>query len=86
VILSIDVRGAGAVEDGAELARIEIQPTASQPKIQMQHQFVFGVTFAEPTITWNPSIDVLDILTMIGVETARVVDRFTPLSRSWTTS
>lgn len=76
-----EVKGtaSGPVQDGAELARLSVRITGPNPQLQVNAQFLFGVTFEEPAFTWHPTIEVLMVMTRLGSDVRAVVDRFATL-------
>lgn len=78
-VLDVVVSAApGPIADGTELGRVRFEATGTNPSIRLGHSFVFGVTFAEPTLTWHPTIDTLDVLTAIGTTVRGIIERFSP--------
>ncbi len=78
VVLSTEIGASGPVEDGAELGRIELQITGPHPQVQVNYNFMFGVTFAEPTSTWDQRLSALELMTIVGSDVREIVERFAP--------
>lgn len=67
----------GAFENGAEIGRFAVEITGPNPRMQVQHQFVFGITLSEP-FPEAVGRDALAFVTSILPYVGAVISRFEP--------